>query len=106
MKPEFFPYSLGDAAVRERVVDRSDRWDLVIAHVVIPPGDSVPRHPTDAEVFVAVVRGTLSLPTAEGMSRHGRGAIVHLPTGFAMEPRNEGAEALEFFVVKTPHPAR
>jgi len=106
MTPERFSFSTSDDSIRERVVDRPDQWDLVIAHVVLSPGEAVNRHPTDSEAFVAVVRGTLSLEV-EGLAEveHPRGSLLYLPKGTPMAPRNEGSEALEFFVIKTPHPA-
>lgn len=107
MSAERFTFSTGDSSIRERVIDRPDRWDLVIAHVVLEPGEAIPSHPTDVEAFVTVVRGTLSL-VVPGLpeGQHPRGTVLVLPRGSAMAPRNEGIEALEFFVIKTPHPAR
>ena len=77
----------------------------LIAHVVLPSGEAVHPHPTDADAFVTVVRGTLSMEV-EGFAEteHPRGTVLFLPKGSTMAPRNGGAEALEFFVVKTPHP--
>jgi|GEM_PF-1634879 len=105
MTPERFSFSIGDASIRERVVDRPDRWNMLLAHVVLPPGEAVPRHPTDSEAFVTVVRGTLTLDL-EGIAEteHPRGSVLYLPTGTPMVPRNAGPEVLEFFVVKAPHP--
>lgn len=107
MSAERFSFSLGDASIRERVIDRPERWNLLMAHVVLAPGEAIPAHPTDAEAFVTVVRGTLTL-AVEGLEArvHPRGTILFLPQGSAMAPGNEGTEPLEFFVTKTPHPAR
>ena len=106
MTPERFSFSTGDASIRERVVDRPDRWNVLIAHVVLAPGETVPRHPTDSEAFVTVVRGTLCLDL-EGIpeTAHPRGSVLYLPAGAPMAPRNAGTEVLEFFVFKAPHPA-
>lgn len=105
MTPERFSFSTGDTSIRERVVDQPDRWNVLIAHVVLAPGEAVPRHPTDAEAFITVVRGVLSLEL-EGVAEteHPRGSVLCLPAGTPMAPRNVGPEALEFFVFKAPHP--
>jgi mannose-6-phosphate isomerase-like protein (cupin superfamily) len=105
MTPERFSFSTRDESIRERVVDRPDRWNVLIAHVVLPSGEAVLAHPTDSEAFVTVVRGTLSM-ALDGVaeSQHPRGSVLYLPKGTSMAPRNEGSEVLEFFVVKTPHP--
>jgi quercetin dioxygenase-like cupin family protein len=106
MIPECFSFSTGDESIRERVVDQPDRWNVLIAHVVLSPGESVPQHPTDAEAFVTVVRGTLSMEVhGVAGTEHARGRVLYLPKGTPMAPRNGGAEVLEFFVVKAPHPA-
>lgn len=106
MTPERFTFSTGDESIRERVVDRPERWNVLIAHVVLPPGEAVHRHPTDSEAFVTVVRGVLTLE-AEGIAEteHPRGSVLYLPAGTPMAPRNAGTETVEFFVVKAPHPA-
>lgn len=106
MTPECFSFSTGDESIRERVVDQPERWNVLIAHVVLPAGEAVHRHPTDADAWVTVVRGTLSMEV-EGVTEreHPRGCVLFLPKGTPMAPRNAGAEPLEFFVIKTPHPA-
>lgn len=107
MAVERFSFYTGDESIRERVVDDPDRWNVLIAHAVLPPGEAVPRHPVDSEAFVTVVRGTLTL-AVDGLDEreHPRGTVIHLAKGTPMAPRNEGDEPVEFFVVKAPHPAR
>jgi len=106
MTPERFSFSTGDQAIRERVVDQPNRWNVLIAHVVLPVGESVPSHPTDAEAFLTVVRGTLTLELdGLAMTQHSRGSVLYLPKGAPMAPRNDGTDVVEFFVIKTPHPA-
>ncbi len=105
MTPETFSYSTGDTAIRERILSQPERWNLLMAHVVLPPGDAVPTHPTDADSFFVVVRGTLTLKAGEGPEvAYPRGTVLHLPKGTLMAPRNAGTDTVEFFVVKTPHP--
>ncbi len=105
MSPEQFTYSTQDNQVAEKLVDDPTRWNLLLAHVVLPPGASVPRHEVNADAFFTVVRGTLSLALGDGpREAYPRGRVVHLPKGTLMEPSNQGVEVLEFFVVKTPHP--
>ncbi len=105
MTPERFSFSTGDQSIRERVVDQPSRWNMLIAHVVLPAGESVPSHPTDSEAFLTVVRGTLTLDL-DGLAetRHPRGSVLYLPKGAPMAPRNDGSDVVEFFVIKTPHP--
>ncbi|HOD31850.1 MAG: Cupin domain protein [Acidobacteria bacterium ADurb.Bin340] len=105
MQPEVFTYQTTDARIAEKVVDRPDRWSLLVAHVVLPPGEAMPPHPTNAEAFFVVVRGTLTLKAGEGAAtEYRKGQIVHLPNKTPMLASNEGNEVLEFLVLKTPHP--
>lgn len=105
MTPEVFTFQTTDLRIAEKVVDRPDRWGLLIAHVVLPPGEGVPPHATNAEAFFTVLRGTLSLRAGEGPAlKYRKGQIVHLPDGTPMEVSNGGDDTLELLVVKTPHP--
>ncbi len=107
MQSETFAYRLTDDRITEKVVDRPDRWNLLVAHVVLPPGEALPPHPTNADVFLVVVRGALTLKVGEEPAvLYTKGQIVHLPHRTPMSASNEGCETLEFFVLKTPHPER
>jgi quercetin dioxygenase-like cupin family protein len=100
MLEQVFPFRRTDAMVGEKVVDKSR---LVIAHRVIPPGLATPRHQTDADVHLIVVRGVLTLLLADQEAHaYEAGSIVAVPCGAEMEIRNTGADALEFFPVKVP----
>jgi quercetin dioxygenase-like cupin family protein len=84
-------------------VDRPDR--LLVAHVVLPPGQATPRHETNADVHLIVVRGTLAVQLAEQEAHsYPAGSIVAVPYGTMMEARSAGPEPLEFFAIKAPHP--
>lgn len=102
MVPETFPFATGDDAVRERIIGDPARWNLVVAHLVLPPGEAIPEHATDAEVFFLVVRGALTLRLGAEEAVHPRGTVVHLPKGTLMAPRNAGPDTAECFVLKTP----
>ena len=52
MQPEFFTFQTTDARIAEKVVDRPDRWSLLVAHVVLPPGEAMPPHPTRTASFL------------------------------------------------------
>jgi quercetin dioxygenase-like cupin family protein len=103
MIEQAFSFQRTDQQVMEKVVDRPDR--LLIAHVVLPPGQATPRHATNAEVHLILVRGTLSLQLADQPANiHGAGTLVAVPFGTMMEARSLGPEPLEFFAIKAPHP--
>lgn len=58
MIEQAIPFQRTDEPVMEKLVDRPDR--VLIAHVVLPAGQATPRHATNADVHLIVVRGSLS----------------------------------------------
>jgi quercetin dioxygenase-like cupin family protein len=103
MIEQTFSFQRTDQQVMEKVVDRPDR--LLIAHVVLPPGQATPRHEANADVHLIVVRGALALRLAEQeLQTYPAGTVVAVPYGTLMEVRSAGPELLEFFAIKAPHP--
>ena len=103
MIEQVFHFQRTDKHVVEKVVDRPDR--ALVAHGVLPPGQATPRHATNADVHLIVVRGTLALQIADQDTHpYEAGAIVAVPYGTMMEVRSAGKEPLEFFAIKAPHP--
>ena len=84
-------------------MDRPDR--LLLAHVVLPSGQATPRHATNADVHLIVLRGTLALQLADQAAHsYDAGSVVAVPYRLMMEARSAGTEPLEFFAIKAPHP--
>lgn len=103
MLEQTFTFQRTDQRVAEKVVDRPEQ--LLIAHMVLPPGQATPRHTTNADVHLIVVRGTLALQLADqDIHAYEAGTIVAVPFGTPMEARGTGPEPLEFFAIKAPHP--
>ena len=97
-----YQYARTDASAMEKIVD-DERVN--INHIVVAPGEAVPTHVSNSYVYQVVVRGTLSLSLEDGpFNEHPVGSIVAVPFNLKMSIRNEGAETLEFFVVKAPNP--
>lgn len=75
--------------------------ELLMNHVVIPPGKVFPKHPTDAMVYALIVRGTLSVAVEnEAPISYAAGQLVHIPKGVHSELGNRTEELVELFVVK------
>ncbi|MGC8777268.1 MAG: cupin domain-containing protein [Candidatus Caldatribacteriaceae bacterium] len=80
--------------------------EVQINHLVLPQGEKVPEHYSNSNVYLIVVKGTMTI-TLEGEPRkHLRGDILFVPYHTRMLIENEERETLEFFVVKAPHPER
>jgi quercetin dioxygenase-like cupin family protein len=76
-----------------------------IAYVVLPPGDEVPPHYSNANVYMTVLRGTLSITLGEQDEQtYQSGTIVNFPQNTMMGAKNKAQDNLELFVVKSPAP--
>ena len=103
MLEQVFRFQRTDQRVIEEVVDHSDPHRLLITHGILPPGEATPHHPTDADVHLIILNGTLALRIADQMIHtYAAGTIIAVPFGAMMELRSEGPECLEFFTIKTP----
>lgn len=93
-----YQYTITDQEIMENVFKDEK---LLMNHVVIPPGKVFPKHPTDAIVYVLIVRGELSVIIENnGLKTFKRGHLVNIPKGVTTELGNRGDEPLELFVVK------
>jgi len=102
MVEKLYPYSLTDEKTVEIFLNDDN---CTIGHVILKPGDSLPEHSTDSNVYLLIVRGelTLSMKHAEKKT-FGRGAVVNVPFGTLMGMSNSSAEVMELFAFKSPNP--
>ncbi len=95
-------YAVDNAKHIEKLIDVDS---VMINHMVLPEGESVPDHKANSLVHMIVVRGQLTLELGDqGPHTYERGSIVNIPYDTAMKVRNEHPETCEFFVVKSPSP--
>lgn len=91
-----------DAFTMEKIVDDDP---VNINHIVLAPGEAAPVHVSNSHVHQIIVRGTLSLSLEDGpFFHHPAGTIVAVPFNLKMVIQNQGADTLEFYVVKAPNP--
>ena len=97
-------YSLakGDEKVIERVViDENINYN----HMILPKDDHLPHHSSNSNVYMTVVRGTVSLGLDDQEPHlYKAGTIIYIPQGIKMDVLNGGNNTLELFVVKSPAP--
>lgn len=75
-----------------------------IMHMVLPAGDELPAHTANANVYMAVLRGTLALSLDGEDAVFPERTVINIPMGSAMHARNAGADLLELLVIKAPAP--
>lgn len=96
-----FTYTVSDEKVVERLVNEDV---AMINHVVLPAGERLPEHYSDSNVFLIIARGALTLQLDEQDAHTYSERVVAVPFHTKMNITNSGAELVEFFIVKAPHP--
>lgn len=86
----------------EKVVDDNN---VAINHMILNKGEALPTHNANSNVYMIVVRGTVTLHLEENPDvSYSAGNIVNIPYDTKMDVKNTHDEQLEFFVVKSPNP--
>lgn len=79
--------------------------NLHYLHMMLPEGDAVPEHVTNANVYMTVIRGRLSIGLNEQESHeYEAGTLLKIPLKTKMNVKNPYPEILELTVVKAPAP--
>ena len=98
MDMQRFRYIQTDEKTIERVVQDDT---LHINHMILPHGEGFPEHTANAQVYMTVLRGRLTL-YLNGTQTDGytAGDILKISRGTVMQGWNEHAETLELLIVK------
>ncbi len=97
-----FSFKLADTKTIERIISDDN---LDINHMVLPKGDALPQHYSNSNVYMIVIRGSISLQLGEQEEHnYPAGSIITIPNKTKMNVYNSYDEVLEFFVVKAPSP--
>jgi hypothetical protein len=74
-------------------------------HLVLNQGDGLPEHFSNSNVYMTVLRGTLSLGLGEQeIHRYEAGTLVKIPFNTKMNVKNLQPDTLEIIIVKAPAP--
>ena len=92
--------------IKEKVIEKIvDLDNVAINHMVLVKGERLPRHYANSNVYMIVVKGTVTLGLgAQEAHRYAAGNIVEIPVDIRMDVLNQDDEIVEFFVVKAPGP--
>jgi quercetin dioxygenase-like cupin family protein len=90
-----------EKTVKKVILDEN----LQYIQMVFPKDEGLPEHISNANVYMTVVRGTLSI-SLEDQETHAypAGTVVKIPRGTRMNVRNLNEAVLELIVVKAPAP--
>lgn len=93
-----YSYTLTDRETLENVFDRGD---CLMNHVVMPPGKVFPKHPTDAHVYITVLRGELTIVLEEDFPfKLRKGQVGNVPIGIVSSLSNVSEDVVELIVLK------
>ncbi|HKM07136.1 MAG TPA: cupin domain-containing protein [Sphaerochaeta sp.] len=81
--------------------------EVMINHIALEKGDTVPIHFSDSNVYLIVVQGTITfIFDDQKANHHTKGSIVKVPFHTKMNISNTHDELGEFFIIKAPHPRK
>ncbi|QMS84386.1 hypothetical protein [Candidatus Xianfuyuplasma coldseepsis] len=70
-------------------------------HMVFPKGEGLPTHMSNAELFMTVLQGTLTLGLNDlNTNKYTLGTMLNIPYQSKMYVRNEDEDILELLVIK------
>lgn len=74
-------------------------------HAIFPQHEGLPLHQSNADVYMTVLRGTLSISlNDEEVRTYPPMTVLSVPFNTKMNVRNESLELLEIIIFKTPAP--
>ncbi|MHB1154546.1 MAG: cupin domain-containing protein [Eubacteriales bacterium] len=102
MTEQVFKISTGDVKAVERVILDEN---LQYLHMVFNKDEGLPEHFSNSNVYMTVVRGTLSIALNEQETHiYNAGNVLKIPVDTKMNVRNLNDNVLELIVVKAPAP--
>ncbi len=102
MIEQVFKFSRSDEMAVERVILDEN---LHYIHMVFGRDQGLPVHFANSNVYMTVVRGTLSIVLDEQeINEYGAGTVLVIPVKTKMNVRNLHDDTLELIVVKAPAP--
>ena len=102
MVEKVFSLSTGNDKIVEKVIMDEN---LHYMHMVFNKDEGLPEHFSNSNVYMTVVRGTLSIALDEQeIHEYNAGSILKIPFQTKMNVKNLHSETLELIIVKAPAP--
>lgn len=102
MIEQVFKMTLGNTKTIEKIIlDENIHY----IHMVFNKSEGLPEHFSNSNVYMTVVRGTLSIRLGEqDVNYYEAGSILKIPFNTKMNVNNTNEEVLEIIIVKAPTP--
>ncbi|NLW07450.1 MAG: hypothetical protein GX039_05675 [Clostridia bacterium] len=103
MGEQVYKFSTQNERVIEKVIIDEN---IHYIHLVLSPGEGLPEHFTNANVYMTVLRGTLSIGLAEQeIHEYEAGTVLKIPFNTKMNlVKNLHNDPLELIIIKAPAP--
>jgi quercetin dioxygenase-like cupin family protein len=102
MIEQMYPLAKGNEKAVEKVVFDENVHYL---HMVFPQNEGLPEHFSNSNVYITVLRGTLSIRLGDQeVHEYTAGTLLKIPFQTKMNVRNLHGDVLELIVVKAPAP--
>lgn len=94
-------YTGNEKAVEKVVFDENIHY----LHMVFNKGEGLPEHFANSNVYMTIIRGTLSIGLDEQeIHAYKAGTLLKIPYKTKMNVRNLDTDTLELIIVKAPTP--
>jgi len=104
MIEQIFKMSTGDEKAVERVIQDEN---IHYIHMVFNKDEGLPEHFSNSNVYMTVVRGTLSIGlNDQEVHQYDKGTLLKIPVNTKMNVKNSSNNILELIVVKAPAPLK
>lgn len=102
MIEQVFKMTLGNTKTIEKIIlDENIHY----IHMIFNKSEGLPEHFSNSNVYMTVVRGTLSIRLGEqDVNYYEAGSILKIPFNTKMNVNNTNEEVLEIIIVKAPTP--
>ncbi|MGV8145740.1 MAG: cupin domain-containing protein [Alkaliphilus sp.] len=97
-----YEFTVIEGKAIEKIIDEEA---VAINHMILPKGDRLPEHFSNAPVYMIVSKGTVTLQlNKQAANVYHEGSIINIPYNVKMNVTNEHDPVLELFVIKAPGP--
>ncbi|MDK2809172.1 MAG: hypothetical protein PWP24_1909 [Clostridiales bacterium] len=104
MIEQIYEMSTEDEKAVERVIQDEN---IHYIHMVFNKDEGLPEHFSNSNVYMTVVRGTLSIGlNDQEVHQYEKGTLVKIPVNTKMNVKNVLENVLELIVVKAPAPLK
>ncbi|MEA4821028.1 MAG: cupin domain-containing protein [Erysipelotrichales bacterium] len=99
----FYNTQTNEKTIEKVIIDDNVHY----LHLVFPKGDGLPIHQSNANMYMTVIRGLLSIGLNNNDTQiYTKGTVLNIPCNTTMNVRNEDEDILELIIVKTPVPGK